>query len=74
MLNELLKLFRKCAVVRDDVASIRVYNCNVALTVNFARADQSFVDVCLPALERHSIPVLSRCLHAQATTVGNEFT
>ena len=46
--NELLNLSRKFAVVRDDVASIQIYNCNVALTVNFSRADQSFVDVFLP--------------------------
>ena len=25
-----------CAVARDDVASIRIYNCNMAFTVNFA--------------------------------------
>ena len=55
--NELLNLSCKCAVVRDDVASIRVYSCNMALTVNFARAGQSFVDVCLPTLESHSMPV-----------------
>ena len=68
LLNELLNLSRKCAVVRDDVASIRVYNCNVALNVNFARADQSFVDVCLPTLESLSIPVLSRSLYAEASS------
>ena len=55
-LNELLNLSRQGAVVRDDVASIRFYNCNMAHTVNFARADQSFMDVCLPTLESHSIP------------------
>ena len=42
---------------KDDVASIRVCNCNMALTVNFACADQSFEDVCLLTLESHSIPV-----------------
>ena len=35
MLNELLNLSHKCAVVRGDVASIRINNCNMALTVNF---------------------------------------
>ena len=43
LLNELLHLSCKCVVVWDDAASIRVYNCNMALTLNFARADQSFV-------------------------------
>ena len=62
LLNELLNLSRKFAVVRD---------CNEALIVNFARADQSFVDVCLPTLESHSIPVLSRSMYAQASAVGN---
>ena len=74
MLNELLNLSRKCAIVRDNAASIRIYNCNMVLSVKFARADRSFVDVCLPALESHSVPILSRFLHAQAATVGNEFT
>ena len=73
LLNELLDLFGKCAAVKD-VASVRVYNCNVALTVKFARADQSYVDICLLTLECHSIPVLSRSLYAQASTVGDEFT
>ena len=45
VLNELLTLSRQGAVVRDSAASIRTYNCNMALAVNFARADQSFVDV-----------------------------
>ena len=40
-------------------------------TVNFARADQSFVNVCLPTLESHSKPVLCCSLQAQASTVGN---
>ena len=31
ILNELLDLSRKRAVVRDDVASIRVYSCNMIL-------------------------------------------
>ena len=70
ILKELLNLPRKCAVERDDVASIRIYNCNMALTLNFACADQSYVVICLPVLERHSIPTLSRPLHAQAATVG----
>ena len=48
--------------------------CNMALTANSAHADQSYVDVCLLALESHSTPALSRSLHAQAATVGNEFT
>ena len=74
LLTVLLKISRKCVVARDDVASIRVYNCNMALSVNFARADQSFVDVCLRTLESHSMPVLSRSLYAQASKVGNEFT
>ena len=65
-----MNLSRKCAVVKDDVASIQIYNCNVALTVNFARADQSFLDVCLPALESHSTPIFGRSLHAQAATVA----
>ena len=63
ILNELLNLSRNRAVVWDDVAYIRIYNCNKALTVNFSRADQSFVDVCLPALESHSIPTLSLSVH-----------
>ena len=74
LLNELLTLSRQCVVVRDGLASIRVYNCNMALEVNFVRADQSSVDVCLPTLEGHSIRILSRSLYAQASTVGNEFT
>ena len=71
LLNELLNLSCQCAVVKDDVASIRVYNCNIALTVNSARAYQSFADVCLPSLEGHSKPVFSRSLYAQASTVGS---
>ena len=63
LLNELLSLSCKYAVASDDVASI----------VNFARADQSFVDVCFPTLESHSKTVLSRSLYAQASTKGNEF-
>ena len=55
LLNELLNPSCKCAVVRNDVVSVRVYNCNMALTVNFARADQSFVDVCLPTLAGPSL-------------------
>ena len=39
LLDELLNLSRKHAVEKDDVASVRVYNCNVTLAVNFARAD-----------------------------------
>ena len=74
LFNELLNLSRKHAVVTDDVASVRVYNCNVTHTVNFARADRSFVDVCLRTLEGHSTPVLSRSLYAQASAIGNEFT
>ena len=62
LLNELLNPSCKCAVVGDDVASVRVYNCNMALAVNFARADQSFVNVCLPTLAGHSIPVLQSFL------------
>ena len=71
LLNELLNLSCKCADVSDDAASIRVYNCNMALPVNFARPDQSFVDVCLPTLEYHSILVLNGSLYVQASTVGN---
>ena len=74
ILNELLNLSRKCAVERDDVASIRSYNCNMTLTVNFACADQTFADICLPALDSHSIPIISRSLHPQAATVGDEFS
>ena len=74
LLNELLNLSRQCAVVRDDEASIQVHNLNMALKMNFVRADQRFVDLCLPTLESHSIPVLSRSLYAQASTVENEFT
>ena len=55
LFNELLNFSCKCTVVMDDVASIRVYSCNMAFTVNFARADQIFVDVCLPSLESHSV-------------------
>ena len=69
-LNELLNLSRKCAVVRDHVASIRIHNCNMALTVNFACP----VDICFLALESNSIPIFSCSLHAQAATVGDEFT
>ena len=72
LLNKLLNLSRKRAVVRDNVASIRVYNCNAALTVNFARAGQSFMDVCLPTLEGRSIPVLRRSLYAHSSTIGDE--
>ena len=46
----------------------------MALSVNFARAVLSFVGICLHALESHSIPILSRSLHGQAATVGNEFS
>ena len=74
LVNELLNLSRKHAVVRDDVASVRACNCNVALPANFARDDHSFVDVCLPTLEGHTIPVLNRSLYAQASAIGNEFT
>ena len=73
-LNELLNVCRKHAVVKGDVASVRVCNCNVALTVHFARSDQSFVDFCLPTWDGHSIPVLSRSLYVQASAIGNEFT
>ena len=45
----------------------------MALAVNYARADQNFVDACLPTLESHYIPELSRSLYAQASTIGNEF-
>ena len=58
----------------SQVACIRNYSCNMALTVNSARAVLSFVDVCLPDLESHSIPILSRSQHAQAATVGNDFS
>ena len=68
LLNELLNLSRQGAVAREDVAAIRAYNCNMVLTVNFARADQIFVDVSLPTLENHSLPVHSRSLYAQAST------
>ena len=73
-LNELLNWSCKCAAARDDVASIRIHNCNTALTVNFACAGQSFVNIDFPATENHSIPIFSRSLHAQATPDGNEFT
>ena len=53
-LNELLNFSRKNHLVRDDVASIRINHCTMPITVNFARADHSFVDVCLPALD-HSM-------------------
>ena len=45
LLNKLLNLSCKHAVPRVDVASVEVYNCNVTPIVNFARADQRFVDV-----------------------------
>ena len=45
----------------------------MALTVNFASANQSFVDVCHPAMESDSVPILRRSLHAQAAMVGDEF-
>ena len=67
-----MNLSRMCAVVIEDVASIRVYNCNVALSVNFARADQSFVDIYLLASESHSRPTVSRSLHTRAAVVGDE--
>ena len=35
-------LNRECAVAKDNVASIRIHNCNMALAVNCACADQSF--------------------------------
>ena len=44
--NELLKLSCECASVRDEVNSIRIHDCNMALTVNFACADQSCVGMC----------------------------
>ena len=47
----MLNLARKNAVVKDDAAPIRVFNCSMALTVNFSRADQSLVGICLLALE-----------------------
>ena len=59
ILNDLLNLSCKCAVERDDVASIRVYSCNMALAVKVACADQSFADICFPASESHSIPTFS---------------
>ena len=61
------------AVARDDVASIRIHNCNMALTVNFSCENQSFANICFPASHSHCIPTLSRSLHAQAATVGDEF-
>ena len=42
-------LNRECAVAKDNVASIRIHDCNMALVVNCACADQSFVDFCFPA-------------------------
>ena len=42
ILNELLNLSCKCDAVRDDVASIRIQSCNVALTSNVACTDRSF--------------------------------
>ena len=54
LLNEWFNLSCECAVVRDDVASIRIYNCIMALTVNCPCADQSVLD---------SIPIISRPLH-----------
>ena len=35
-------MFFASADVRDDVASLRIHNSNMALTVNVACADQSF--------------------------------
>ena len=49
ILNELLNLSCKCAAVRDDVASIRIDKCTMALTHNFACAGDSFVDIGFPA-------------------------
>ena len=40
IVDELLNLSRKCAVVRDDVASIGIYICEMAITVSFACADE----------------------------------
>ena len=68
MLNELLNLYRKCAVVRDDVPSIRNNNNNMVLAVDCARADHKCVDICFPPVESQSIPIFSRYLHAQAAT------
>ena len=73
MLNELLNLSCKCVAGEDDVASLRIHNCNMALTVNVTCADQSFVDICLPALQSQSIPIFSHSLDTQAAMVGDEF-
>ena len=74
----LLNLSRQCAVVRDDVVSIRINNCNMAQTVNFACADQSFVYIYLLALESDSIPpypyAVVPCTRKPPHSEMNEFT
>ena len=74
ILSDSLNLSRTCPVVRIDVASVRIDNRNMAFTVNFAWADQSFAIVCLPVLEGRCIPVLRLSLHTQTAMLRDEFS
>ena len=72
--EQFVQSFRKCAFIRNDVASVRIDNSIMAFAVNFVCANQIFLNDCFPSLEVFSIPVLRLSLQTQTALIRDQFS